>query len=218
MMFRIVTPGNRADYQDLLDEMHAMRYRVVVGQWGWDIPGIREGYDKDQFDTADTVYVIVRNDAGAVVGTARLNPTTAPHMLSELFADRCDLQPLPRGRDVWECSRFVTDRARITDPVEDFKVRCRLGIGLIAWSLDHGVTRLSWLTHQKFYNIVQKVWKTEPLGLPRRDGDDWAWIPAVSEIDQQTLDRQLDRLRDAEAIVQKYLAPSRMDNDRKLAR
>lgn len=206
-MFKIVTPANRADHRGLLDAMHEMRYRVVVEKWGWDIPGIQPGYDKDQFDSEDTVYVIVQNAAGEVVGTSRLNPTTTAHMMSELFADRCDLQPFPRGPDVWECSRFVTDRVRMTDPVEDFQIRCRVGIGLIAWSLDHEITRLSWLTHQKAYALVQKVWKTEPLGLPWREGNDWAWIPAVSEVDQETLDRQLDRFRNAETIVARSQAP-----------
>ena len=93
------------------------------------------------------------------------------------------------------------------DPVEDFRVRCRVGIGLTVCCLDRGITRLSWLTHQKFYNLVQQVWKTEPLGLPRRDDGDWAWIPAVSSIDAATLDRQLDRYRNAEAIVEAYMAP-----------
>jgi len=206
-MFRIVRPDNRHEYQDLLDEMHKMRYRVVVEEWGWDIPGIEPGYDKDQFDTDDTVYVIVQTDAGDVVATSRMNPTRQPHMLSELFSDYCDLQPYPVGDDVWECSRFVTDRSMMSDPVEDFRIRCRLGLGLTVFCLDNGISRLSWLTHQKFYNLVQRVWKTEPLGLPRRQGDDWAWIPAVSEIDQDTLDRQMDRYRNAEEIVAGYMNP-----------
>ena len=206
-MFKIITPDIRASHRDLIDAMHEMRYRIVVDEWGWHIPGIRDGYDKDQFDTDATVYVLVLSGDGEVLASARLNPTTRPHMMSELFADHCDLQPFPVGSDVWECSRFVTDRTRMRDPVEDFRTRCRLGLGLTVWCLDQGVSRLSWLTHQKFYNLVQRVWSTEPLGLPRRDGDDWAWIPAVSKIDHQTLDRQMDRYRDAEAIVAAYLAP-----------
>ncbi|MBA3069153.1 MAG: hypothetical protein FP825_11810 [Hyphomonas sp.] len=206
-MFKVITPANRRAYRSLLDDMHEMRYRVVVCEWGWDIPGVIVGYEADQFDTDETTYVIVQNDAGEVVASSRLNPTTRPHMMSELFAAHCDLQPWPVGSDVWECSRFVTERSKLTDPVEDFRVRCRLGIGLTAHCIDKGVTRLSWLTHQKFYNLVQKVWKTEPLGLPRRDDGDWAWIPAMSWIDLETLDRQLDRYRNAEAIVAAYMAP-----------
>ncbi|KCZ90259.1 acyl-homoserine-lactone synthase [Hyphomonas jannaschiana] len=206
-MFKIITPDNRGEYRDLIHAMHEMRYRIVVEEWGWHIPGIRVGYDKDQFDTDATVYVLVLSRDGDVLASSRLNPTTRPHMMSELFADYCDLQSYPVGSDVWECSRFVTDRKRMRDPVEDFRTRCRLGLGLTVWCLDHGVSRLSWLTHQKFYNLVQRVWSTEPLGLPRRDGDDWAWIPAVSKIDKATLDRQMDRYRDAEAIVAEYLVP-----------
>jgi len=200
-MFTIITPTNRHQYKDVLADMHRMRYRIVVDQWGWDIPGLAPGCDKDQFDTGDTVYVVVRNATGAVIATVRVNPTTGPHMLSELFADYCDLQPFPVGEDVWECSRFVTDRAVMADPVDDFRVRCQVGIGLTVYCLDHGINRLSWLTHQKFYNLVQQVWRTEPLGLPKRTDGNWAWIAAVSRIDFAALDRQLDRYRNAESIV-----------------
>lgn len=208
-MFKIITPQNRCAHRGLIEAMHEMRYRVVVCEWGWDIPGVLVGYEADQFDTADTVYVIVQDAQGNVLASARLNPTTRPHMMSELFADYCNLQPWPVGDDVLECSRFVTERARMPDPVEDFRVRCRLGLGISIYCLDHGITRLSWLTHQKFYNVVQQVWATEPLGLPRRDDGDWAWIPAVSLVDTATLDRQLDRYRNAEAIVEAYMAPKR---------
>tara|TARA_R110001606_G_scaffold99949_1_gene220148 strand:- start:2551 stop:3201 length:651 start_codon:yes stop_codon:yes gene_type:complete len=203
-MFKIITPDNRHAHKDLLDAMHRMRYRIVVGKWGWTIPGITPGFDKDQFDTADTVYVIVRTASGEVVGTSRLNPTTRPHMMSELFPEYCDLQPFPVGPDVWECSRFVTDTSLTPDPVDAFRARCRIGLGLTAYCLDHHISRLSWLTHQTFFNLVQRVWHTEPLGLPKRERDDWAWIPAVSTIDEATFDRQLDRYRNAEAIVAEY--------------
>ena len=145
-MFKIITPDNRGEYRDLIHAMHEMRYRIVVEEWGWHIPGIREGYDKDQFDTDATFYVLVLSRDGDVLASSRLNPTTRPHMMSELFADYCDLQPYPVGADVWECSRFVTDRKRMRDPVEDFRTRCRLGLGLTVWCLDHGVSRLSSLT------------------------------------------------------------------------
>jgi len=216
-MFKIITPGRHDEHRDLLDAMHRMRYRIVVGEWGWDIPGIQPGYDKDQFDTDETVYVIVRTPEGEVVGTSRLNPTMRPHMLSDLFADYCNLQPYPVGKDVWECSRFVTDRSLITDPVDDFRVRCRIGLGLTAYCLDNRITRLSWLTHQKFFNLVQRVWHTEPLGLPRRNGDDWAWIPAVSRIDEETFDRQLDRFRNAEEIVARYLGTRQASEGNRVA-
>lgn len=200
-MFRIIPPGLRDRHRTLLDDMHAMRYRVVVEEWGWTVPGIEAGYDRDQFDTPDTVYVIVEDAGGHVAASARLNPTTSPHMMSELFAAWCDLQPWPVAPDVWECSRFVLDRSRAESRLDMIQLRARLGIGITAWCLDHGVRRLSWLTHQAFYNHVSGLFRTEPLGLPRRQGDDWAWIAAVSQIDLPALDRQLDRHRNAGSLA-----------------
>ena len=205
-MFRIVQPEQRRDSASLIDDMHQMRYRIVVEEWGWDIPGIERGYDKDQFDTAATVYVLVLREGGHVAASARLNPTTGPHMMSELFKDYCDLQPFPSAEDVWECSRFVIDTGSVTDRLEEFRLRCQLGIGVTTWCMDRGITRLSWLTHQKFYNYIGGLFRTEPLGLPKRQGDDWSWIAAVSEVDLSALDRQIERLRQAPEIVAALIA------------
>lgn len=200
-MFRIVRPEQRREFAGQIDDMHQMRYRIVVDDWGWDIPGIAPGYDKDQFDTADTVYVLVLDEAGRVAASARLNPTSGPHMMRELFADYCDLQPFPVGADVWECSRFVIDTDRAADRLCAFRLRCHLGIGITSWCLDQGVTRLSWLTHQTFYNYISGLFRTEPLGLPKRQAENWAWIAAVSDIDLAALDEQIERLRRAADIV-----------------
>ncbi len=205
-MFRIILPGEHHHHAGLLDDMHQMRYRVVVEDWGWKIPGLLPGYDRDRFDTEATVYVLVESEAGDVRASARLNPTTQPHMMTELFADYCDLQPIPVGTDVWECSRFVLDARGAADRLETFRLRCRLGIGITTWCLDQGVTRLSWLTHQAFYNHVGELFRTEPLGLARRYTDDQAWVAAVSEVDLTALDRQLDRYRRAPELVAALIA------------
>ena len=201
-MFHIIKPEHRATSQGLLDAMHRNRHDVVVDQWGWDIPNIKPGYDKDQFDTESTVYIVVTDEEKGVVASTRLNPTTEPHMLSELFSDFCNLQPYPVSDRVWECSRYVIDRTLYRDALSEFRIRAQLGIGITQFCVDESVNQLSWLTHQKFYNLVQKIWKTEPLGLPRRDtADGWAWIAAVSRIDKSTLQMQRDRLENAEEIV-----------------
>jgi len=200
-MFRIILPHQHTEHAGLIDDMHQMRFRIVVEEWGWDIPGLQPGYDRDAFDHDETVHVVVCGETGRVQASARLNPTCRPHMMSELFADYCDLQPYPVGGHIWECSRFVIDTARASDRLEAFQLRCRLGIGITTWCLDAGVTRLSWLTHQKFYNHVCGLFRTEPLGLPRRQDNGWSWIAAVSDVDLPALDRQMDRFRKAPEIV-----------------
>lgn len=205
-MFRIIEPGQRGAHLRALTRMHELRDRVVVGQWGWDIPGALPGFEQDQFDGDDTVYVLVEDEDGGVSACARLNPTTQPHMMTELFADYCDLQPAPAGEDIRECSRFVIDTVSINDPYEVFRLRCRLGIGITTWCLDQDVTQLTWLTHQRFYNHVSGLFRTEPLGRPRRQEGEWAWIAAVSHIELAALDRQLDRFRRTREIVAELTA------------
>lgn len=202
-MYQTITPENRAEHTETIESMHRNRYDVCVRQWGWHIPGIEPGYDKDQFDTKHTVYITVTDpNLRKVVASTRLNPTTEPHMLSELFADYCTLQPYPQRADTWECSRYVIDRTLYNDPVKEFKIRCNLGIGMTQYCIDNGITQLSWLTHQRLFNLARRVWVTEPLGAPVRDTPDgWAWIPAVSQIDRATNARQRERLANAEDVV-----------------
>ncbi len=205
-MFQIIKPDDRAANKALLKDMFENRYRVVVEQWGWTIPGIARGHDEDQFDTEDTIYsVVVDEDSGRVVGSSRLNPTTRPHMLSELFADYCDLQPYPELASVWECSRYVIDKTMFKDPVREFRHRAQIGIGLTQCCLDNDISELSWLTHKSFYNLVLAVWETEPLGLARRGDDGSAWIAARSKIDAAALSRQLSRFNNAEEVVAAHL-------------
>jgi N-acyl-L-homoserine lactone synthetase len=207
-MHQTITPENRHQFAGLIDRMHRNRFDVVVGQWGWDIPGIDHGYDKDQFDTDDTVYIVVTDpEQGDVVASSRLNPTTRPHMMSELFSEYCNLQPYPVSDSTMECSRFVIDRTLFNDPLLEFKIRCSLGIGITEYCVENGITQLSWLTHQKFYNLATRVWKTEPLGTPVRDTPDGGvWVPAISKMDRATAKLQRHRFENAEAVVAELIA------------
>jgi acyl-homoserine lactone synthase len=208
-MYEIITPEDRIASRDQLEEMYRHRYEVVVDQWGWDVPGLVPGRDVDKFDIAETVYIIVRDAAGTLTASTRLNPTTGAHMMTELFTEFCDLQPIPRGEDVLECSRFVVDRKKFSDPVSEYRARAALAIAITEFGLANGIKRFTWLTHRLLYNTASKAWRTEPLGLPKRSPfDRWDWIAAVSEITEAALNYQLDRYENAENLIR---GSSRMD-------
>jgi N-acyl-L-homoserine lactone synthetase len=192
-MVDVITVANRHIYQDLLDDMFQMRHRIVVEKWGWKIPGCINGYDKDQFDTDDTVYLIETDELRQrVVGCVRLNPTAKPHMMSELFAQYCDLQPPVRGQNVWECSRYVIDRNALKSRDQDLPTRRRLSIAVTEFCLSAGIDQLSWFTSQTMYNLILRIWDTRPLGLPHYfEDDDEVYIPAACKVDAEALARQL---------------------------
>jgi acyl homoserine lactone synthase len=66
-----------------------------------------DGLEYDPFDRDDTVYVAATDDDGALVGTARLLPTTRPHLLNTVFPALLQGQPLPASPQVWELSRLA---------------------------------------------------------------------------------------------------------------
>ncbi len=189
-MIEIIPPGSRRARATSLDDMHRLRYRVAVEQWGWKIPGVTAGYDKDQFDTDQTIYILAYAGAGErLVGAARLNPTTGPHMLSELFGDFCELQPAPRDPAVYEFSRYVIDHAALSKD-EQFRIRGRLSAAINDFCLRTGVRALSWFSYRSMYQRAVQMWETAPLGLPRHfPDDDQTYIAAVSQMTAEGLAR-----------------------------
>ncbi|TVP57562.1 MAG: GNAT family N-acetyltransferase [Halomonadaceae bacterium] len=109
--------GSRQDLPvGLWQRLLRYRYQVFVRHLGWELAGNLPGQEVDQFDRADTLYVVaVRQDNGSVVGCARLLPTLKPYLLSEVFPQLLGgLQPPARG-DIWELSRFAAMDPAVTD-------------------------------------------------------------------------------------------------------
>lgn len=88
-------------------DLSAYRYEVFVNQMGWKLE-CPIGLEVDQFDGADTEYVMVKDAAWGICGCARLLPTTRPYLLSQVFPFLFHELPIPRDETVWEVSRFAT--------------------------------------------------------------------------------------------------------------
>ena len=207
-MIEIVTPRNRQFYREQLEAMHRMRYRVVVEEWGWDVPSARSGYDIDPFDAEDTVYILHINEArDGVDGCCRLNPTTKPTMLSEIYLDACDLMALPRDPCVWETSRFV-----ISDDLESkeryLEIMWRLGVGINEYCRQAGIKQIAWYTNPPFYNTICSVMRVTPLGRPLyNNADDDFYTPALSDVDNDSLKKMRSKLKDPEIDLCYITAP-----------
>lgn len=187
-LVEIITIANRSLYKHTLDEMHRIRYRVAVEEWGWEIPGVKKGYDKDAFDTDDTIYFLAYGDGGdRLVGCARLNPTTKPHLLSEVFPHCCDLSGIPRAEDIYEFSRYIIDHEILSKEAQ-FRVRGRLSATINRFCIEAGITAVTWFAFQQTYARALPVWETHPLGLPVQfDGDDETYIAAISKMTETGL-------------------------------
>lgn len=89
----------------LENELAVYRYKVFVERLGWELD-TPKGYERDQFDKPDTVYVVARNSDKEIIGCSRLLPTSEPYLLSEVFPHLLNGNPPPHSPAIWEISRF----------------------------------------------------------------------------------------------------------------
>ena len=103
---RIFSGNGKALGSQLRQDIASYRYKVFVEKLGWplDCP---DQLELDEFDRDDTLYLAAKDETGAIVGTARLLPTTRPYLLSEVFPDLLGSDQPPSQTHVWELSRFA---------------------------------------------------------------------------------------------------------------
>lgn len=179
----IVTAANRHLYEDILDNYHRVRHDVFVRERGWKAVERVDGRDVDAYDRDDTIHLIAI-DGERVVGGQRLTPTTAPHMLSEIFADLAAVKGVPTGPSIWEASRYFVVRERRSGRTD-----CMMLAAVQEFGLDEGITHYSavietwWLPRLHEAGFVVR-----PLGLPTLIENQWA-IAALVEVRETSRDR-----------------------------
>src|SRR3954471_8978935 len=163
----IVESGHSALPRDrTLRAMFEDRKSIFVDLLKWDLPVLDERFELDQFDDEAATYVIIADEAGDHLGSARLLPTVRPHILSALFADLC-ASPPPTGPDVMEITRFCLSRRQ--KAAARLRTRNELVSALAWYALDSGirtytgVAEMGWLQQ-----ILAFGWDCRPLGVPVR--------------------------------------------------
>jgi acyl-homoserine lactone synthase len=150
-----------------LQAMFAARKRVFVDLLRWDLPVCEGRFEVDRFDDEHAEYLVVGAD-GRHLASARLLPTTRPHILGSLFPQLC-AGDLPRGPHIREITRFCLDPAigsRARREARDVLVSA-----LVAHARARGIERytgvaeLAWLQQ-----ILAFGWRCRPLGLPHAIG------------------------------------------------
>lgn len=142
-----------------LDQIYSYRFAVFIERLKWTLPDAGAGLEIDQFDRDSTYHVCLR-DSGALVGYARLLPTTQPYLLSEVFPELMNGIAIPRSSDVWELSRFCSCDLRCPGAQRrqaDFG-GCRAVLRAAAQcALEHGVTRLIAVSSVAMERILSRL-------------------------------------------------------------
>jgi N-acyl-L-homoserine lactone synthetase len=163
--------------------MFEARKQVFVDLLKWNVPVVDGRFEIDQFDNSDATYIIVADEGGEHLGSARLLETVRPHILGDLYPELC-AGDVPAGPKIHEITRFCLGRSQ--GAARRRETRNRLVSALVAHALKHdiqtytGVAELSWLQQ-----ILAFGWECRPLGLPRELGCGLTGALAIT-IDAQT--------------------------------
>jgi len=161
-MAGMVAVASRSDLSPIHEEELARyRYRIFVERLGWAIADGRgpSEYERDQFDSAQTIYIIRRNPAGQICGCARLLPTDGPYLLKEIFPDLFTEGELPSMPQVWELSRLAATRADLSDEnTEDVLdgVRAMMS-AVVDFAASRGIERLVGVTYVAMERLFRRL-------------------------------------------------------------
>ena len=164
-MLHVLHFGGRPAPNLVLRAMFAARKQVFVDLLKWDVPVIEGAFEVDQFDDEHARYLVLADDRSGHLGSARLLPTTRPHILDSLYPELCEAAA-PRGEDIFEITRFCLDRslsARERRIVRDTLVATLADYALAAGISGYtAIAELGWLQQ-----ILAFGWRSRPLGLPQ---------------------------------------------------
>ncbi len=194
-MVHIVTPANRLFYRSELEEMYRLRFHVAVNELGWTLPDMLTQYDKDAYDRDDTIYFLHYAPDGSLIATARLNPTTRPHLMTDVFSNLCEFNGVPQSDEIFEYSRFLVRKGGVPRAV-NLRAQAHISLAIVEYCLAASIKQVSWVSYKRSYPLALRMWKTRPLGLPQYfEADDAHYIAAISDMTEESLKRTRDLAR-----------------------
>jgi len=117
-MIRLIQGRDRRNFPREIDEMFRLRAHVFRDRMGWDVV-VKDGWEIDQFDELDPLYLLCLDEREAVRGCVRLLPTTGPNMLNDVFSELLPAGNPVRSGLMWESSRFSVDHRSLAERTEN---------------------------------------------------------------------------------------------------
>jgi acyl-homoserine lactone synthase len=111
-MIALIDTTKEAASDAVMRNMFEARKEVFVDLLGWDVPVLDGRFELDHLDDEHARYLILADSSHTHLGSARLLPTTRPHLLDHLFPDLC-AGPVPRGAATYEITCRVYMRRRL---------------------------------------------------------------------------------------------------------
>jgi acyl homoserine lactone synthase len=104
-MIRFIYADKLGTYPDLRDSMFRDRADQFKNRLKWDVTVDENGFERDEYDDLNPLYVIWERPDGLHGGSMRFLPTTGRCMANDHFLDLMDGVRV-ESPAIWECTRF----------------------------------------------------------------------------------------------------------------
>jgi acyl homoserine lactone synthase len=104
-MIRFIYADQLSEYPVLADSMFRDRAAQFKDRLDWDVTVDENGWEVDQYDGLDPLYIVWENADGQHGGSVRIMPTVGRTMTNEHFLDLTGGVTI-RSPLIWECTRF----------------------------------------------------------------------------------------------------------------
>jgi len=104
-MLKYLYGSQLVDNSKLADTMFRDRACQFRDRLGWDVNVDAQGYERDDYDTDETLYTIWQNTDGSHGGSMRFLPTLGSTMVNDHFSHLLDGAQV-QSHDIWESTRF----------------------------------------------------------------------------------------------------------------
>lgn len=171
-MIFVVDAENRRHCTADLMAMHCQRKAVFVDRAGWKVPVVAD-CEIDRYDLLeDTMYLLAKDEpSGPLLGSARLLPTTGPHLLRDLYPASYRAA-LPSGPTVLEVSRYCTAPG-IGGRSRRLALLWEIICGLMETALQHGIHQVIFAANRALLPLALECgWEARTVGPTMSHGDD----------------------------------------------
>ncbi|MBL8537307.1 MAG: hypothetical protein JNM59_07865 [Hyphomonadaceae bacterium] len=167
-MLHLVTADNRELYRAELLEMHRQRKAIFVDDLGWPLECDGD-VECDAFDTLGALYLLALEEGETLGGSARLLPSTQPHLLGAVFPELCE-EGVPIDDTIWEATRFCPAPG-IAVPERRRALLGKIIAGILEAGLLFGMTQVTFVASAALKPLALAAgWSVRPLGASRRYG------------------------------------------------
>ncbi|WP_375259220.1 acyl-homoserine-lactone synthase [Citreimonas sp.] len=108
-MIRYIYAEDLHNFPTLAHTMFLDRADQFKTRLGWDVSVDELGYERDEYDAQNPLYVIWENADGTHGGSMRLLPTVGQTMVNDHFVHLTDGVRI-ESPFIWECTRFCLSR------------------------------------------------------------------------------------------------------------